>query len=359
MTQKLFELRNDPYAEDSEVRKVTVSESAALRSSSTRPTGRPISANASSHPDYALLTARLAHEMERRRQAEQEVKDVEERLFEAQKMQVVGWQAAAVVHDVNNLLSVVLTSAQTLLEGRAFDRDGRSEIEQIEKAGQTAAKISHRLLTFSRRQGVVLRRANLIDLNEVILGSERIIRHLVGCHVKVEISLMQGLFEVRGDPTQMEQLIMNIVINARDVMPRGGQLTIETSNVDSEEAASSKTGGAEEWVLLTIRDTGVGMDPATAEQIFEPMFTTKGDGTGLGLFTAKAIVRQLGGSIRIKSERGCGTTFEILLPRASSYPHEAAPSSPFTRTDSDRVISETLLPTAVRNTTSSKPSPRT
>jgi signal transduction histidine kinase len=156
----------------------------------------------------------------------------------------------------------------------------------------------------------------------------------------------------------MEQLIMNMVINARDVMPRGGQLTIETSNVDEEEAASSNTGGAEEWVLLTIRDTGVGMDPATAEQTFEPMFTTKGDGTGLGLFTAKAIVRQLGGSIRIKSEGGCGTTFEIRLPRASSYPHEAAPSSRFTRADSDRVAPQTLLPTAVRNTTSSKPSPR-
>jgi two-component system cell cycle sensor histidine kinase/response regulator CckA len=357
MAQKLFELRNERGAEDSEIREVTRSESADLRK---RTTARPISANAPSHPDYALLTARLAHEMERRRQAEQAVKDVEERLFEAQKMQVVGWQAAAVAHDVNNLLSVVLTTAQTLLEGgSAFEQDVRDEIEQIERAGQTAAKISHRLLAFSRRQGVALRRANLIDLNEVILGSERIIRHLLGCHVNVEISLMQGLFEVRGDPTQMEQLILNIVTNARDVMPRGGQLTIETSNVDAEEAVPSKTGEAEEWVLLTIRDTGVVIDPATAEQLFEPMFMTKGDGTGLGLFTAKAIVRQLGGFISIKSERGCGTTFEIHLPRAGSHSPESALRSTLTRAESDRAISDTWLPVAARNKTSSKPSPRT
>ena len=206
MTQKLFELCNDPYAEGSAVREVMESGTADLRSPSKRTTVGPISANPPSHPDYALLTARLAHEMERRRQAEQAVKDAEERLSEAQKMQVVGWQAAAVVHDVNNLLSVVLTTAQTLLEGPSFDQDVRDEIEQIEKAGRSAATISHRLLAFSRRQGVALRRANLIDLNEVILGSERIIRHLLGYHSNVEISLMQGLFEARGDPTQMEQL---------------------------------------------------------------------------------------------------------------------------------------------------------
>jgi signal transduction histidine kinase len=257
--------------------------------------------------------------MERRRQAEQAVKDVEERLFEAQKMQVVGWQGAAVVHDVNNLLSIVLTKAQTLLDGPAFDQDVREEIEQIEKAGRTAAKITHRLLAFSRRQGVALRRANLIDLNEVILGSERIIRHLLGSHVNVEISLMQGLFEVRGDPTQMEQLILNIVVNARDVMPRWGRLTIETSNVDAE-------------VLLTIRDTGVGMDPATAEQIFEPMFTTKGDGTGLGLSAAiEAVGIHPHQAIRLRDD------VRIRLPRAAPT-HQRRDPAP---ADSDRVIAPT------------------
>jgi len=323
MTQKLSELCNDRYAEGSEVQEAMESGTADLRNPSRRMTIRPIPMNAPSHPDYALLTARLAHEMERRREAEEAVKDVEERLFEAQKMQVVGWQAAAVVHDVNNLLSVVLTMAQTALEGPVFDQNVRDQIEQIGKAGRTAARISHRLLAFSRRQGVVLRRANLIDLNEVILGSERIIRHLLGYNVNVEITLMQGLFEVRGDPTQMEQLILNIVMNARDLMPRGGQLTIETSNVDAGVAASSKTGGAEALVLVTIRDTGVEMDPAMAEQIFEPLSATKGDGTGVGLSTAKAIVTQLEGSIRVKSERGYGTTFEIRLPRAGSNPPEA------------------------------------
>jgi signal transduction histidine kinase len=353
----LFDLGNDPSAEGSAVREVMESGSADLRSPPSRTTVRPISANAPSDPDYALLTARLAHEMERRRQAEQAVKDVEERLFEAQKMQVVGWQAAAAVHDVNNLLSVVLSSAQALLEG-AFDRDARDEIEQIEKAGQAAAKISHRLSALSRRQGAALRRANLIDLNEVILGSERIIRHLLGYHVDLEISLVQGLFEVQGDPSQMEQLILNIVINARDVMPRWGQLTIETSNVDAEEAVSSMTGDAEEWVLLTISETGVGMVPETAEPLFEPMFTTRGDGTGIGLFTAKAIVRQLGGSILIKSERGCGTTFEIRLPRAGAYPPESALRSTPTQAP-ERDITQTSLPMPARKKTSSKPSPRT
>jgi signal transduction histidine kinase len=169
---------------------------------------------------------------------------------------------------------------------------------------------------------------------------------------------MQGLFEVQGDPSQMEQLILNIVVNALDVVPRGGQLTIETSNVGAEEAVSSKTGDAEEWVLLTVSETGVGMDPETAEELFEPMFTAKGDGTGIGLFTAKAIVRQLGGSMLIKSDRGCGTTFEIRLPRSGSYPPEAAlRSAPIQAPDKD--IAQTVLPMPARNNTSSKPSPRT
>jgi len=242
---------------------------------------------------------------------------VDERLRQSQKMKAVGQLAGGVAHDFNNLLGVILGYCELLEEQVAPDDSRRRILEQIQNAGTRDAVLTRQLLAFSRRQ--VLRPV-VLDLNRLVTGMETMLRRLIGDDIEIAISLVPDLGLVRADPTQIEQILMNLAVNARDAMPGGGTMTIETTNVALDDShahqyAEVKPGS---YVVLTLSDTGVGMDSETQARIFEPFFTTKqaGKGTGLGLSTVYGIVKQSAGYIYAHSEAGRGTTFKVYLPCA-------------------------------------------
>jgi PAS domain S-box-containing protein len=251
-----------------------------------------------------------------RKQAEEALKRTEEQLRQARKMEAIGSLAGGVAHDFNNLLSVILSYA-TMLAGDLTPADPmRADLEEIRAAGERAAALTRQLLAFSRQQ---ILSPKTLNLNEVVSGMERMVRRLVGDHIEVIVNAAPSLGKVTVDPGQIEQVIMNLAVNARDAMPRGGKMTFETANVDLEDRTRAEelavTLGS--YVVLSIADTGVGMDEATKRRIYEPFFTTKerGKGTGLGLATVFGIVKQSGGGIAAQSEPGVGTTFRVYLPR--------------------------------------------
>ncbi len=249
------------------------------------------------------------------------VKDVTEerrlegQLRQAQKMEAVGQLAGGIAHDFNNMLSVVL-SYVGLMRDRGLDDEGAEDLGEIEQAAQRAAALTRQLLAFSRQQ-VIEPRA--VELNVVIADVQKMLRRLIGEPIRLVIELADGLHDVFADRSQLEQLLLNLVVNARDAMPKGGTLRIETSNVDLDREWAERHTGAVPGphVCLRVEDTGVGMDAATMAHIFEPFFSTKRDngGTGLGLATAYGIVRQSGGHIVVASASGKGACFSIFLPR--------------------------------------------
>jgi len=247
-----------------------------------------------------------------------ERKHLEEQFRQAQKMEAIGVLAGGVAHDFNNLLTVITGYCQLLLNRLAKNDPLRKEVEQINEAGERAASLTNQLLAFSRRQ---VMQPKVLNLNSVILNMDRMLRRLIGEDIVIKTSLDPNLGNVKVDPTQIEQIIMNLAVNARDAMPQGGKFTIETANIYIDEThtkqhVSVQTGP---YVLLAISDNGSGMDAETQARIFEPFFTTKGPGkgTGLGLSTVYGIVKQFGGNIWVYSEPGEGTTFKIYLPRVS------------------------------------------
>jgi two-component system, cell cycle sensor histidine kinase and response regulator CckA len=247
-----------------------------------------------------------------RKQAERELLASEQRLQQAQRLESVGRLAGGVAHDFNNLLTVILGGSETLREDLAAGRPASpDEVEQIHAAGERARDLTRQLLAFARRQVTTL---VPLDLNAVVRGSERLLRRVLGEDVEIRTALAPGLWPVRGDAGQLEQVIVNLALNARDAMPHGGTLTLETRNAGPPTAGPAPGAG---WVQLLVRDTGVGMSPLVKAHLFEPFFTTKppGRGTGLGLATVHGIVAQAGGRVRVESEPGRGTAFEISLPR--------------------------------------------
>ncbi|HVE66159.1 MAG TPA: PAS domain S-box protein, partial [Thermoanaerobaculia bacterium] len=259
------------------------------------------------------------------------VRDVSERraLAEqfrlAQKMEAVGQLAGGVAHDFNNLLTAILGYSQLLAADLRDNQDHFTAIEEIRKAGERAAGLTRQLLAFSRRQ---ILEPRIIDLNDVVQHILAMLSRLIGEDIMVSVTLSPDLGSVRADVGQVEQVIMNLAVNARDAMPRGGRLTIETANVDLQDFYAQthvhvKPG---RYVMLAVSDTGMGMDEATRNRIFEPFFTTKekGRGTGLGLSTTYGIVKQSGGYIWVYSEVGKGTTFKVYLPGLDS-PAETLP----------------------------------
>jgi len=246
---------------------------------------------------------------------------LEDRLRQSQKMEAIGRLAGGVAHDFNNLLTVILGYTQILADGVPAGRLAESTA-QIKSAADRAAGITRQLLAFSRKQVLSPR---IIDLNDVMLNLDSLLRRLIGEDIEVHTVLSSDLGSVKADPGQIEQVIMNLALNARDAMPNGGKLRLETANVelDGTFAQEHQPIGPGSYVMLAVSDTGTGMTPEVQARIFEPFFTTKevGKGTGLGLSTVYGIIKQSGGYIWVYSEPGLGTTFKIYFPRVEQTAH--------------------------------------
>jgi|GEM_PF-1292314 len=257
----------------------------------------------------------VARDISERRRTEEALRRSEEQLRHAQKMEAVGKLAGGVAHDFNNVLTAVTGYSELALSRLAKDDPLRMDLEEIRKAGERAASMTRQLLAFSRKQ---ILEPQIIDLNNVVIGMETLLRRLIGEDIELVAVTPSGLSSVKADPGQIERVILNLVLNARDAMPKGGKLTIETADVDLDETyaeAHSVTQGT--YVMLAVSDTGRGIDKEIQPLIFEPFFTTKeeGQGTGLGLSTVYGIVTQSGGHVSFYSEPGYGTTFKVYLPR--------------------------------------------
>jgi two-component system, cell cycle sensor histidine kinase and response regulator CckA len=254
--------------------------------------------------------------------------ELENQLLSAQKLEAIGRLAGCVAHDFNNLLSVILNYAEFALEKLSPQDSMWREIHEIQKAGQRAAALTGQLLAFSRKQVLMPR---VLDVNKVIADMEEMMRRLIGESIDLELRCRDDLGQVKADPSQLQQAVMNLAVNARDAMPGGGKLTIETVNVDLGEDYADKHVEMSKgrYVMLAVSDTGSGFDAATRARLFEPFFTTKerGRGTGLGLSTVYGIVKQSGGNILVYSEPGQGATFKIYLPRCDAPIDEVVASA--------------------------------
>jgi signal transduction histidine kinase len=266
---------------------------------------------------------------------------LEQQYQQAQKMEAIGRLAGGVAHDFNNLLTVILGFCELLLAGLNPDDPRQADITEIQKAGARAAGLTRQLLAFSRKEII---QPTVLDLNVIVADIRTMLARLIGEDVTIVLGLGTALAPVKADRGQVEQVVLNLAVNARDAMPKGGTLTIETASVELDEHVAQthpevKPGP---YIVLTISDTGTGMTPEVQARLFEPFFTTKdlGKGTGLGLATVYGIVTRSGGIVTVNSEVGRGTSFMVYLPRADdAEPVVAAP----TTIDRGRAGGQTVL----------------
>jgi two-component system cell cycle sensor histidine kinase/response regulator CckA len=305
-----------------------------VRGPSRRPYGErelslleTIAGRASFAVEAGLLAARLADQQRQTERAEESLRHSQEQLGQSQRMDALGRLAGGAAHDFNNVLSVVLGYADLLLEDDDLSDAARAKAQGILKAAQHGAALTRQLLAYGRQQMLEPR---IVDLNETVEGLADMLRRIVGTGIEVRLELSTDLGRVKLDPTQIQQVLINLAINARDAMSGGGALTVRTANAPPREDAGD---GARPWAMLSVTDTGVGMDTETQARIFEPFFTTKGPGkgTGLGLATVQGIVEQSGGRIEVDTTPGGGATFRVYFPhsregasRKSSKPKLAA-----------------------------------
>ncbi|MFA6448115.1 MAG: response regulator [bacterium] len=266
----------------------------------------------------------ISEDITDRKKAEEDLRKSEEQLRQSQKMEAVGRLAGGIAHDFNNMLSVINGYAGMAIDALRPGDPLLEDMKEILKAGERSADLTRQLLAFSRRQALV---PEILDINDTIAGIEQMLRRLIGEDIDFIACLAGDLGKVKADPGQIEQVVLNLAVNARDAMPMGGKLTIETANVELDGAYAEEHPEVApgQYVALSVSDTGCGMDKATKENIFEPFFTTKekGKGTGLGLSTVYGIVNQSGGHIWVYSEPGEGTTFKIYLRRELSIAETA------------------------------------
>jgi PAS domain S-box-containing protein len=266
----------------------------------------------------------MIHDLSDRKHVEEALRESERRLAQAQKMEAVGQLTGGIAHDFNNLL-LVITGNHELLELHLDGEEPRALLKEAQDAALLGSKLTDQLLTFARRRHMD---AQVIQLNDHVIGIFDMLRRTLGEHVVLSTSLARNLWAIRADPGQFQSAIVNLGVNARDAMPQGGKLVIETRNVvfdaDHDDFHSELTPG--EYVQLSISDTGSGMPPEVRDRVFEPFFTTKekGRGTGLGLAMVYGFVKQSGGHVTIYSEVGLGTTFNLYFPRADGVAREAS-----------------------------------
>jgi two-component system, cell cycle sensor histidine kinase and response regulator CckA len=284
----------------------------------------------------------VARDVTPRMRTEQALKESEDQLRQAQKMEAVGQLAGGIAHDFNNLLMAIMSNAELASLELSAQSPAISHIDEIKSASRRARALTQQLLAFSRKQ---MLQPRVLDMNTVVRDAEQILRRLIGENIAMTVVLEPSLGQVRADPGQLAQVLINLAVNARDAMPHGGQLIIESANRDITTPETRAHRGLREgsYVALQVRDTGVGMDEDTKARIFEPFFTTKppGQGTGLGLSTAYGIVKQSGGYIAVDSGQGAGTTFTILLPRVFEASEPVAPvpqAEPLTATSHGTVL---------------------
>jgi hypothetical protein len=257
----------------------------------------------------------LAHDVTARLQAEEALRKSEEQLRQSQKLEAIGSLAGGIAHDFNNMLSVVLSYASLVLGELKPGDPLRADIEEIQHAGERAAEMTRQLLAFGRKQ---MLQPRVVDLNRLVAGMEKMLQRLLGAGIDLSLLPTAKLGKAFADPGQVEQIIMNLVVNARDALPRGGKVSIETADVVLDAAYAAQHAGVTPGphVMLAVTDSGTGMDVETLAHMFEPFFTTKeqGKGTGLGLSTVFGIVKQSGGHVSVDSDLGRGTSLKIFLP---------------------------------------------
>jgi len=258
-----------------------------------------------------------------RRKAEEAARRLEEQMQQVQKLEAIGRLAGGVAHDFNNLLTVITGYGDVLLSQVPLDHPHHKLLLEIRKAGERAARLTRQMLAFSRKQ---ILQPVVLDLNSVVTEMEKMLLRLIGADVRVSTSLQSGLDPIKADPGQIEQIIMNLAVNARDAMPDGGSLHIQTRNCTLDESVLQANPDVQpgHYVLLAVSDSGCGMTEEVRKRIFEPFFTTKpvGVGTGLGLAMVYGIIKQSGGHVEVESKVGTGTTFKIFLPSVPNSPHK-------------------------------------
>jgi signal transduction histidine kinase len=238
-------------------------------------------------------------------------------------MAAIGRLAGGIAHDFNNLLTAIRGNAELLSNRVEKGNDMAQEVDEILHAADRAASLTRQLLAFSRKQNL---QPVAVDINDIVSNVARMARRLIGTEVQLKLELATSVASVLADPAQIEQVLLNLIVNARDAMPSGGMITVRTANVQLSAQSAEITQAAIApglFVMLAVIDHGIGMDQATQARIFEPFFTTKetGRGTGLGLSTVYGIVRQTGGAITVKSERGKGASFHVYLPAITGETH--------------------------------------
>jgi len=276
--------------------------------------------------DVLVVIAALSAAAIEQTRATKSLRESEEQLFHAQKMEAIGRLAGGIVHDFNNLVTVISGFSQLLLESLDPHDPQAEKVEQIKIAGERAAELTQKLLTFSRRQ---ILEPKILNLNDIVPETEQMLLHLIGEDITLQADLAPDLALVKADPAQIEQVLMNLAVNARDAMPTGGRLTIMTANVNLDQTYATRHVRlqAGPYVMLAISDTGCGMDTETQRHIFEPFFTTKAEdkGTGLGLSIVYGIVKQSGGHVEVESKPKQGATFRLYFPKVEDVVESVAP----------------------------------